>query len=66
MNYPGMKKTPLRKDYDDNLDMLKSGHSMDHIECDLGQLNWGGGTTEGMKKNISDHTIIKILRSSAS
>ena len=54
VNYPGMKKTPLHKYYDENLDMLKSGYKRDHIECDLSQLNWGGGTTEGMKKTISD------------
>ena len=34
--------------------MLKSGYKRDHIERDLGELNWGGGTTDGMKKTISD------------
>ena len=54
VNYPGMKKTPLHKHFDDNLDMLKLGCKRDHIERDLGELNWGGGTTEAMKKTISE------------
>ena len=54
VNCPGMKKTPLHKHFDKNLGMLKSGHKRDHIECNLGQLNWSRRTIEGMKKTISD------------
>ena len=39
VSYRGMKKTPLHKYFDENLDILKLGHKRDHIECDLGQLN---------------------------